>query len=105
VSDSPSKDTKATKPIAIVGGGIAGLATAWYLQKEGVPYVLFEASDRLGGLVHTIAQDDLVMEFGPDAFITRKPHALAATFTKRFDATYTNRVWRIFSINFVVFTS
>ena len=65
------------KPIAVIGGGIAGLASAWYLQKEGIPYVVFEASDRLGGLVKTTLEDDLVVEFGPDAFITRKPHALA----------------------------
>ncbi len=74
--DSETKNPVDVKPVAIIGGGIAGLASAWYLQQENIPYVVFEASDRLGGLVHTITQDKLVMEFGPDAFITRKPHAL-----------------------------
>lgn len=38
--------------IAIVGSGIAGLATAWLLQREH-EVVLFEAAPRLGGHTHT----------------------------------------------------
>lgn len=36
--------------VAVVGGGISGLATAYRLASSGVPVSLFEASDRLGGL-------------------------------------------------------
>jgi|GEM_PF-3998381 len=35
--------------IAIIGGGLTGLTLAFYLQKAGVAYDLFEASDRPGG--------------------------------------------------------
>ena len=38
--------------IAIVGSGIAGLASAWLLSR-GHEVVLFEAEDRLGGHTHT----------------------------------------------------
>ena len=38
--------------IAIVGSGIAGLASAWLLSR-GHEVVLFEADDRLGGHTHT----------------------------------------------------
>lgn len=38
--------------IAVVGSGIAGLATAWYLQKSH-DVTLFEAADYLGGHTHT----------------------------------------------------
>jgi len=62
--------------IAVIGGGIAGLAAAWYLQQQGIQYTLFEKSQRFGGLIHTQYQGDLVIEMGPDAFITRKPWAL-----------------------------
>src|SRR5262245_11186348 len=62
--------------LIIIGGGIAGLAAAWYAQKEGIPYTLLEASNRFGGLIHTERIGDYVIEYGPDAFITRKPHAL-----------------------------
>ena len=36
--------------VAVCGGGIAGLTTAFRLAAEGLPVTLFEASDRLGGL-------------------------------------------------------
>lgn len=39
--------------VAVIGGGFAGLAAAWYLQQCGVSVTVFEASDRLGGRVFT----------------------------------------------------
>ena len=68
--------------VAIIGGGIAGLSTAWYLQqgaqKSGlnVRYALLEESDRWGGHIRTERVDDFVIEGGPDSFITQKPHGL-----------------------------
>ncbi|GAB5492683.1 MAG: protoporphyrinogen oxidase [Phototrophicaceae bacterium] len=60
----------------IIGGGIAGLASAWYLQQAGIDYTLVEASNRFGGLIQSQYKDDCIVEFGPDAFITRKPWAM-----------------------------
>jgi oxygen-dependent protoporphyrinogen oxidase len=73
--------------VVIVGGGITGLATAYYLQKEaaqaGRPlrYVLVEGSERVGGKILTEQVDGFgttpfVLEAGPDSFITQKPWAL-----------------------------
>jgi protoporphyrinogen/coproporphyrinogen III oxidase len=59
--------------IAIVGGGIAGLSTAWYLQQRGLSYTLLEQSDRWGGKLLTERPDGFVVEGGPDSFITQKP--------------------------------
>jgi len=70
------------KNILIVGGGITGLATAYYLKKEiqnqNLPYniKLVEASDRLGGKIKTIKQDGFTIERGPDSFLSRKPPTL-----------------------------
>ena len=72
------------KRIAILGGGIAGLAAAYDLEaarKAGKPldWHLFEASDRLGGTVqttrHTTADGEWILEGGPDAWVTEKPWA------------------------------
>ncbi len=65
--------------VTIIGGGIAGLATAYYLQKKsresGIPfdYSLIESAPRLGGKIATDQVDDFVIEGGPDSFITQKP--------------------------------
>jgi protoporphyrinogen/coproporphyrinogen III oxidase len=70
------------KTVAIIGGGITGLATAYYLQKEadekGLPICirLIEASKRLGGVIQTIKKDGFVIEKGPDSILERKKSAL-----------------------------
>src|SRR6202041_1228096 len=61
--------------IAIVGGGVSGLATAYQLACEGVAFSLFEASPRLGGIVETIHRQGFVIECGPDSWVTEKPWA------------------------------
>jgi oxygen-dependent protoporphyrinogen oxidase len=61
--------------IAIVGGGISGLATAYQLASDGVAFTLFEASPRLGGIVETVHRQGFVIECGPDSWVTEKPWA------------------------------
>ena len=61
--------------IAIAGGGISGLATAYQLACEGVEFALFEASERLGGIVETVHRQGFVIECGPDSWVTEKPWA------------------------------
>jgi protoporphyrinogen/coproporphyrinogen III oxidase len=68
------------KRIAIIGGGISGLAAAYTLEQKrqsGTPvgYVLFESSQRLGGVIRTEQVDGCVVEGGPDSFLTEKPWA------------------------------
>jgi len=61
--------------VAVVGGGITGLAAAWELQSRGIDYVVLEASDRLGGKIVTERADGFVIEGAADAFLTQKPWA------------------------------
>ena len=68
------------KRVAIVGGGVAGLAAAYELTRlarngAGVQGVLYEASTRLGGIVETVREGGFVIECGPDAWVTEKPWA------------------------------
>src|ERR1700704_1737944 len=69
-----------SKRIAIVGGGISGLAAAFALEQKrqaGVPveYVVYEASPRLGGVLLTERVEGCLVEAGPDSFLTEKPWA------------------------------
>ena len=61
--------------IAIVGGGLSGLATAYQLASDGIPFTLFEASGRLGGIVETAHRQGFIIECGPDSWVTEKPWA------------------------------
>src|SRR5947209_7449030 len=65
------------KPVIIVGGGISGLSAAYDLAQAGIPHILIERRDRLGGTIETRTWDDCVLECGPDSFISQKPEALA----------------------------
>ncbi|MGZ4134367.1 MAG: protoporphyrinogen oxidase [Tumebacillaceae bacterium] len=70
------------KTVVVIGGGITGLSTAYYLEKkareqgEAVRIVLVEAEDKLGGKVQTERVDGFVIERGPDSFLARKPAAV-----------------------------
>jgi len=65
--------------IAVVGAGISGLATAWFLQSRSPENSihLFDASDRIGGVIDTLhPRNDLLVECGADNFATLLPDAL-----------------------------
>ncbi len=70
------------KRVVIIGGGITGLSAAWQLQQHDIPlqYTILEQSDRWGGKIQTDMVDGFgdapfVLDYGPDAFLTRKPWA------------------------------
>ena len=66
--------------VAIIGGGISGLAAAYDLEQRrrfvgDVEYVLYEASRHLGGVLRTEHLYGCVVEAGPDSFVSEKPWA------------------------------
>jgi protoporphyrinogen/coproporphyrinogen III oxidase len=60
-------------PVLIVGGGVSGLSTAYYLSRAGISSVLFEKTKRLGGLIQTDLIQDCRLEAGPDSYLAAKP--------------------------------
>ena len=63
--------------VAVLGGGIAGLAAAHALAtKHGCEVVVCEASDRLGGKIVTSPFAGRMVDEGPDAFLARVPAAV-----------------------------
>jgi len=63
--------------VAVVGGGIAGLAAAYRVEQLApeVELVVLERSGRLGGKVLTEHVDGFVIEGAPDSFLSRKTRA------------------------------
>lgn len=65
--------------VAVIGGGVSGLAAAHRLlelsAERGIPLhlALFEASNRLGGVISTLSRDGFLIEEGPDSIVTDKP--------------------------------
>jgi oxygen-dependent protoporphyrinogen oxidase len=65
--------------IVVIGGGISGLAAAHRVLElnPAAQVTILEASDRLGGIIHTEQRDGFLLERGPDSFISEKPQAIA----------------------------
>ena len=68
--------------IIIVGAGISGLAAANRLLELGkeknidISFKILESTGHIGGNISTIRENGLLIEEGPDSFITSKPYAL-----------------------------
>src|SRR5208282_2814919 len=61
------------KPVAIIGAGITGLTTAFYLRRKGIPVVVYEAGGRVGGVIQSIWKDGYLAEFGPNTILETSP--------------------------------
>jgi protoporphyrinogen/coproporphyrinogen III oxidase len=59
--------------VAIVGGGITGLALAHRLRSRGKDPIILEASGRLGGNIQTRGRDGFWTETGPNGFLDKEP--------------------------------
>ncbi len=64
--------------VGVVGGGISGLSAAYFLHRQlpQAQVVLWEASARLGGALHTQRVEGYCVEAGADMFITVPPWAV-----------------------------
>lgn len=67
------------KTVTVIGGGITGLCTMYYLQKQlkekNVParLILLEKNPYLGGKMHTARENGFIMETGADSIVARYP--------------------------------
>ncbi|PON13812.1 protoporphyrinogen oxidase [Candidatus Entotheonella serta] len=72
-------DNVSRKQVVVIGGGITGLTACYRLHRHaserGLPLeiTLLEAGDRVGGILATTHEDGVLLEHGPDCFITNKP--------------------------------
>src|SRR3954470_17776872 len=66
------------KTVVVIGGGITGLSTMYYLQKAvkekslDVSLMLIEAEETFGGKIHTVYNEGFIIEAGADSIVVRK---------------------------------
>lgn len=63
--------------VAVVGGGMSGLAAAYELAAGGAEVVVLEGSDRLGGKLKLGSVGDVTLDLGAESMLARRPEALA----------------------------
>ena len=69
-----SNEASPVLPIAVLGGGVTGLATASTLARRGHRVRLFDSSDHLGGAVQTeVTSDGWLSEAGPNSLLLGDP--------------------------------
>lgn len=57
--------------ILIIGAGISGLATAWFLRERGHQVQVLEAASEPGGCLRTLARDGFLIEAGPNSTLSK----------------------------------
>ena len=62
-----------TKEITIIGAGISGLATAFWLKKAGFSIEILEAKDQPGGAMETTFEGDFLVDYGPNSGLETTP--------------------------------
>ena len=69
--------TGTTPHVVVIGGGIAGLAAAFFLRDEPVRVTLLEGSPRLGGKLYASEIAGVPMDEGAEALLARRPEGIA----------------------------
>ena len=67
----PPRRPSPRAPVAVLGGGPAGLTAGYLLARQGVPVIVFEAEDQVGGLAKTEVRDGYRFDLGGHRFFTK----------------------------------
>jgi protoporphyrinogen oxidase len=86
--------TKTNKPIAILGAGMAGLTAANFLKEKNVPFILFEAGNKIAGLATSFKDaEGFTYDFGAHFITNRLADAIGVSSECRVVKYYGEAVW------------
>jgi len=85
---------KQKKPVAILGAGIAGLTAANFLRQNNVPFILYEAGNKIAGLAASFKDSDgFSHDFGAHFVTNRLANAIGIGSECRLVKHYGEAVW------------
>src|ERR671927_103737 len=68
---SLARPDMAEKPTVVLGGGPAGLTAGYLLSKQGLPVIVLEAENQVGGIAKTAVRDGYRFDLGGHRFFTK----------------------------------
>lgn len=70
-NQQPTMNT--SKTAVVLGAGLTGLTTAFYLRRAGIDAMVVEPADRIGGMIRSHHEDGFVFESGPNTGVVSYP--------------------------------
>lgn len=70
---STKQEKEKQKPYVILGGGVAGLATAWKLAEADIPVLVIESNAMIGGMAATFKYKEYLLDYGPHKIYSQLP--------------------------------
>ena len=71
--ETPFMSRKSKQSVIVIGGGISGLATAWWLHKASVDVLVLERDRVPGGTMRTVRETRWLIETGPNSALETTP--------------------------------
>lgn len=68
-------ETRIEKDTLIIGAGLTGLTTAYYLSKKKADFLVIEKKDKVGGVINTVNENGFLYEAGPNTGVIGTPEA------------------------------
>ncbi len=85
---------KRQKPIAIIGAGIAGLTAANFLKQNNIPFILYEAGNKIAGLASSFKdKEGFSHDFGAHFITNRLAEAIGISSECRLVKHYGEAIW------------
>jgi protoporphyrinogen/coproporphyrinogen III oxidase len=83
-----------TKPIAIIGAGVAGLTAADFLRRNNIPFILYEGGKKIAGLASSFKDDEgFSYDFGAHFITNRLANAVGIGADSLLVKHYGEAVW------------
>src|SRR5262245_7128362 len=59
--------------VVVIGAGISGISTAWWLARQGVDVIVLEKEPAVGGTMQTFSEDGWLVDLGPNSALETTP--------------------------------